>query len=141
MARSVYVRLSALMFLQFFVWGAWFVTLGTYLDGLGFAATDIGTAYLTNNIGAIIAPFFVSMIADRFFASEKVAAALHLFGAGVLYYVAGLTAPGEIILWLLVYNAGYMSTLALHAQRRNAFHFPHPSLPSSHLLHCSGQTS
>ena len=113
MNTLLYTRLSALMFLQFFVWGAWFVTLGTYLNGLGFAATDIGAAYLTNNIGAIVAPFFVGMIADRFFPSEKVAAALHLFGAGVLYYVSTLAGAAEIILWLLVYNAGYMSTLAL----------------------------
>ncbi len=113
MTSSIYTRLSALMFLQFFVWGAWFVTLGTYLNSLGFSATDIGRAYLTNNIGAIIAPFFVGMIADRFFASEKVIAVMHLFGALVLYYVSSLSQANEIILWLLVYNACYMSTLAL----------------------------
>lgn len=113
MAAGLYARLSVLMFLQFFVWGAWFVTLGTYLSGLGFSGTDIGTAYLTNNIGAIIAPFFVGMIADRFFASQKVSAVLHLVGAGILYYVTTLTRSDEIILWLLVYNACYMSSLAL----------------------------
>ncbi len=52
------------MFLQLFAWGAWLVTLGTCLDGLGFTGTEIGTAHLTNNIGAIIAPFFVGMIAE-----------------------------------------------------------------------------
>lgn len=113
MTPLIYGRLSALMFLQFFVWGAWFVTLGTWLNAQGFTGTDIGTAYLTNNIGAIIAPFFVGMIADRFFASERIAGVMHLFGAGVLYYVATLDAPGQIIFWLLVYNAAYMSTLAL----------------------------
>jgi len=113
MTTSIYTRLSVLMFLQFFVWGAWFVTLGTYLNSLGFTATDIGRAYLTNNIGAIIAPFFVGMIADRFFASEKVIAVMHLFGALVLFYVSTLSEANEIILWLLVYNACYMSTLAL----------------------------
>lgn len=113
MTPSIYSRLSLLMFLQFFVWGAWFVTLGTYLNALGFSATEIGTAYLTNNLGAIIAPIFVGMIADRFFASEKVIAVLHLVGAAVLYYVTTLSETTEIILWLLVYNACYMSTLAL----------------------------
>ena len=113
MQASIYSRLSAMMFLQFFVWGAWFVTLGTYLSSLGFSGTDIGSAYLTNNIGAIIAPFFAGMIADRFFASQKVSGLMHLFGAGVLYYVTTLSGPGEIIFWLLVYNAAYMSTLAL----------------------------
>ena len=101
------------MFLQFFVWGGWFVTLGTYLNELGFSGGDIGLAYLTNNLGAIIAPLFVGMVADRFFASEKVTGVMHLFGAGVLYYVTTLNNPGEIILWLLVYNSAYMSTLAL----------------------------
>jgi len=102
-----------MMFLQFFVWGAWFVTLGTYLSNLGFSGTEIGSAYLTNNIGAIIAPFFAGMIADRFFASQKVSGVMHLFGAAVLYYVTTLQSTGDIILWLLVYNAAYMSTLAL----------------------------
>ena len=113
MTASLYSRLSVLMFLQFFVWGAWFVTLGTYLNGLGFSGTDIGTAYLTNNIGAIIAPFFVGMIADRFFASERISGLLHLAGGVILYYVSTLSDAREIIVWLLVYNACYMSSLAL----------------------------
>ncbi len=113
MTPSIYSRLSLLMFLQFFVWGAWFVTLGTYLNALGFSGSDIGTAYLTNNIGAIIAPIFVGMVADRFFDSEKVIGVLHLVGAGVLYHVTTLTQAGDIIIWLLIYNACYMSTLAL----------------------------
>ncbi len=113
MNKGIYSRLSIMMFLQFFVWGAWFVTLGTYLNASGFAGSDIGLAYLTNNIGAIIAPFFVGMIADRFFASEKVAGVMHLTGAVVLYYVSGLTGVWPILLGLLVYNACYMSTLGL----------------------------
>ncbi len=113
MTASIYSRLSTMMFLQFFVWGAWFVTLGTYLNALGFSGTDIASAYLTNNIGAIIAPFFAGLVADRFFASQKVAGVMHLFGAGVLYYATTLSGAGEMIVWLLVYNAAYMSTLAL----------------------------
>ncbi len=113
MPTSLYTRLSAMMFLQFFVWGAWFVTLGTYLSALNFSGTDIGTAYLTNNIGAIIAPFFAGMVADRYFDSEKVVGLMHLFGAGVLYYLTTLQSADQIILWLLVYNSAYMSTLAL----------------------------
>jgi nucleoside transporter len=102
-----------MMFLQFFVWGAWFVTLGTYLNEIGFSGTEIASAYLTNNIGAIIAPFFAGMIADRFFPSQKVAGTMHLFGAGVLYYVTTLQGSGAVVVWLLIYNAAYMSTLAL----------------------------
>jgi nucleoside transporter len=99
--------------LQFFIWGAWFVTLGTYLATFGFSGTDIGTAYLTNNIGAIISPFFIGLIADRFFPSEKVMAALHIAGGIVLYLVSDMTTAGSIILGLLIYNACYMPTLAL----------------------------
>lgn len=113
MTKSVYSRLSVMMFLQFFVWGAWFVTLGTYLNARGFPASDIGLAYLTNNIGAIIAPFFVGMIADRFFASQRVAGVMHLLGAAVLFYVSRLSGVHEVLVWLLVYNACYMSTLGL----------------------------
>ncbi len=113
MSQATYARLSTMMFLQFFVWGAWFVTLGTYLAGLGFSGADIGLAYLTNNIGAILAPLFVGMVADRFFASERITGVMHLFGAGVLYHVTTLDTPGPIITWLLIYNSAYMSTLAL----------------------------
>ncbi len=113
MTKSVYSRLSVMMFLQFFVWGAWFVTLGTYLNARGFPASNIGLAYLTNNIGAIIAPFFVGMIADRFFASQRVAGVMHLLGAAVLFYVSRLSGVHEVLVWLLVYNACYMSTLGL----------------------------
>lgn len=113
MSSTIYVRLSAMMFLQFFVWGAWFVTLGTYLFNLGWDGGDVGFAYLTNNLGAIIAPFFAGMIADRYFSSQKVAAVLHLVGGGVLYYASTLSGVNEILLALLVYNACYMSTLGL----------------------------
>ncbi len=115
------------MFLQFFVWGAWFVTLGTYLNGLGFSGTDIGSAYLTNNIGAIVAPFFVGMIADRFFASERICGVLHLAGGMILYYVSTLERVDEIIVSLLVYNACYMSSLAL----ANSIGFAHLNDPDT----------
>jgi len=127
MNKAIYGRLSVMMFLQFFVWGAWFVTLGTYLNASGFAGSDIGLAYLTNNIGAIVSPFFVGMIADRFFASERVAGVMHLLGAGVLYYVAGLADVNAVLLGLLVYNACYMSTLGLV----NSISFAQMSHPDS----------
>lgn len=108
-----YTLLSIMMFLQFFIWGAWFVTLGTYLSTAGFSGTEIGSAFLMNNIGAIISPFFIGLIADRFFAAEKIMGVLHIAGGLVLYYVSDLTTVGSIIFGLLIYNACYMPTLAL----------------------------
>jgi nucleoside transporter len=113
MDGKTYWRLSVMMFLQFFVWGAWFVTLGTYLGQIGFTGSEIGYAYLMNNIAAIISPFFVGMIADRFFASQKVMGVLHLLGAAILYFATDLTSTGPLIFGLLLYNLTYMPTLAL----------------------------
>lgn len=101
------------MFLEFFVWGAWFVTLGTYLNSLKFSGSMVGYTYLMNNIAAIISPFFVGMIADRYFSSQKVMAVLHLLGGVVLFFVADLTTAGSLILGLLLYNLLYMPTIAL----------------------------
>ena len=113
MNSKIYSQLSVMMFLQIFVWGAWFVTLGNYLANIGFSGTEIGTAYLTNNIGAIISPLFIGLVADRFFAAEKIMAVLHIVGGAVLYYVSDLTTTSAIITGLLIYNACYMPTIAL----------------------------
>ncbi len=113
MDGKTYFRLSLMMFLQFFVWGAWFVTLGTHLGNIGFSGSQIGYTYLMNNIAAIISPFFVGMIADRYFSSQKVMGVLHLVGGVVMYSCAGLSAAGPLILGLLLYNLAYMPTLAL----------------------------
>jgi nucleoside transporter len=113
MDGRIYWRLSLMMFLQFFVWGAWFVTLATHLGQIGFTASQIGDAYLMNNIAAILSPFFVGMIADRFFASQKVMGVLHLVGGVIMYLLADVTAVGLLILGLLLYNMTYMPTLAL----------------------------
>jgi len=113
MKTNLRVQLSTMMFLQFFVWGAWFVTLSNYLSNIGFEGIHIGRAYLMNNIAAIISPFFVGMIADRFFNSEKLMGVLHLLGAVVMYWASGITEVGPLIGALLIYNVCYMPTLAL----------------------------
>jgi nucleoside transporter len=113
MNNKIYAKLSVMMFLEFFVWGAWFVTLGTYLNSLKFSGSMVGYTYLMNNIAAIISPFFVGMIADRFFSSQKVMAVLHLLGGLVLFFVADVTTAGSLILGLLLYNVLYMPTIAL----------------------------
>ncbi|MGA9773910.1 MAG: nucleoside permease [Blastocatellia bacterium] len=113
MDAKTYWRLSIMMFLQFFVWGSWGVTLGTHLNSIGFSGSDIGNAYLMNNIAAIVSPFFIGMIADRFFASQKIMGILHLLGGVILYLTADVTTVGMIILGFLLYNLTYMPTLAL----------------------------
>ena len=122
MNKKVQTQLSVMMFIEFFVWGAWFVTLGTYLgQTLKFDGVNIGGAYSTMPWGAIIAPFFVGMIADRFFSAEKVMGVLHLVGGVVLFYVSQVTSPGAFFTVLLIYALCYNPTLALV----NAISFNH----------------
>jgi len=78
---SLKVKLSIFMFLQYFVWGSWYVSMGTYLANvLRFGGQEIGAAYGAFAIGSMISPFFVGLIADRYFASEKLLAALLALG-------------------------------------------------------------
>lgn len=113
MKRNTYFQLSVMMFLQFFIWGAWFVTLGTYLGSINFSGSQVGYSYLMNNIAAILSPFFIGMIADRYFSSEKVLSILHILGGIVILFVSNLTTVFGLITGLLIYNLCYMPTLAL----------------------------
>jgi len=114
MPAAIRIRLSIMMFLQFFVWGAWAVTMGTYLgQGLNFTGAQIGLAYSTTGWAAIISPFFVGMIADRFFQAQHVMGILHLLGAVLMYFAATITDPFLFFWVLLAYAICYMPTLAL----------------------------
>ncbi len=94
MDLTVRMKLSVMMFLQYFVWGAWFVSMGSYIsNSLGFSDPQKGLIYATSPIGAMVAPFFVGMIADRFFATQRILAVLHLVGAGLL---VGLVADRRL---------------------------------------------
>lgn len=108
------IQLSVMMFLNFFVWGIWFVTMGTYLSK-SLHATDVqnGLAYGTQSLGAIIAPFIIGLIADKFFAAQKILGLLHIAGAGLMYYISTLTDFNAFYPVILVYMIVYMPTLAL----------------------------
>ncbi|MCC6794642.1 MAG: nucleoside permease [Candidatus Hydrogenedentes bacterium] len=113
MNATVRVQLSIMMFIEFFVWGVWFVTMGTYLGTLKFSGTAIGSAYSTTNWGAIVAPFIVGMIADKFFSAERVLGVLHLVGAGIMWYLSTVTDPTQFFFVALAYAMCYMPTISL----------------------------
>jgi nucleoside transporter len=114
MILSVRLKLSALMFLQYFVWGAWSVTLGTWLgQTLGFSGEQIGLVAGTTALAAMISPFFVGMVADRFLATERILALLHVAGGLILLAASTQTRFGPFYAVLLAYALCYMPTLAL----------------------------
>jgi len=113
MATRTRIQLSIMMFLQFFIWGAWYVVMGTYLFKIGFGGLNVGAAFSTVNWGAILSPFIIGVVADRFFPSEKVMAVLHITGGILLWAVSGIIDPTAFFWVLLVYAILYMPTLAL----------------------------
>lgn len=108
-------RLSAMMFLQFFIWGGWFVTLGTYLvqGPLKASASQVATAFLSQSIGAILAPFLVGLIADRYFAAQRILAFLHLAGAALLWFASTAADFSTFAACVMAYMLLFMPTLAL----------------------------
>jgi nucleoside transporter len=103
-----------MMFLNYAIWGAWYVTLSTYLTiNLKFTGTQAGAVFGTTAVACIISPFFVGLIADRFFASERVLAVLHLFGAVLLVLVTKVTSFGAVYALMLAYCLCYFPTIAL----------------------------
>ena len=108
------IQLSLMMFLQFFIWGGWFVTLGTFLgNDLNATGAETGMAFSTQSWGAIIAPFFIGLIADRYFNAEKILGVLHLIGAVIMYYMAQAESFNAFYPLVFAYMVAYMPTLAL----------------------------
>jgi len=114
MNSKVKMQLSTMMFLEFFIWGGWFVTLGTFLgDNLHATGGEIGTAFSTQSWGAIIAPFIIGLIADRYFNAERILAVLHLAGAVLMYQMYSAVDFAGFYPYVLAYMIVYMPTLAL----------------------------
>ncbi len=114
MNLKVKFQLSFMMFLEFFIWGGWFVTLGTFLgNNLKASGAEIGMAFSTQSWGAIIAPFIIGLIADRYFNAERILGVLHLLGAFLMYQMYGANNFSLFYPYVLGYMILYMPTLAL----------------------------
>ena len=114
MNTTIRIKLSVMMFLEFFIWGAWFVTLGTFLgNNLKASGSETAAVFSTQSWGAIIAPFIIGLIADRYFNAEKILGLLHLAGAFLMYQMYQSTDIGFFYIYVLSYMVLYMPTLAL----------------------------
>src|SRR5467141_3970425 len=114
MQTALKTRLACFMFLQYFIWGSWYFSMGTYLANvLKFSGQEIGAAYGAFAIGSMISPFFVGLIADRYFASEKLLAALGILSGAVICLLPRMTEFSSFYPLLILYCALFAPTLAL----------------------------
>ena len=114
MHSNIKLRLSVFMFLQYFTWGCWYASMGAYLaNTLKFEGGEIGLAYGAFAVGAMISPFFVGLIADRYFASEKLLGVLGILGGVLLCLLPQMKDFAPFYVLLIAYCATYVPTLAL----------------------------
>lgn len=146
MSPLLFVRLWVMVFLHYFVWGAWYATMGSYLtQTLGFTGVQNGWAYTSTAIGAMVSPFIAGIVADRYFATQRILGFLHLVGAGLLYWVTTLTEFPPFFAVLVAYTITYMaghgltSSLTLHHSKNPAREFPIVMSGGSVGWICAGQ--
>ena len=113
MKTKTYLSLSFMMFLEFFIWGTWFVPLGNYLTTIGFQGDEVGKAFSTLAWGSIISAFFVSLIADKYFSAQKLTGVLHLACGALMFWASNIVDPTAFFWILLAFNICYMPTVAL----------------------------
>jgi nucleoside transporter len=124
---AIRTRLSVLMFIQYFVYGSWLVTMGTLMtQTLKFSGTQVGWVYAAPAIAAIVSPLFVGMIADRFFATERLLAALSILGAALLWWTSTQTTFSGFLTGMMAYTLCFLPTLAL-ANSLSFNHIPDPA--------------
>jgi len=145
MSPFLFTRLWIMVFLHYFVWGAWYVTMGTYLtQKLHFPGAQVGLAYGSTAIGAMVSPFLAGIVADRFFAAQRMLGFLHLLGAGLLFLLSMLTTFSLFYPALIAYTISYMAghaltnSLTLHHVTNPGREFPLIMLMGSVGWICAG---
>jgi nucleoside transporter len=114
MKPSIFARLALMMLLEYFIWGAWYVTMSTYMsEFLHSSGVQIGAAYSALAIATMISPFFIGMVADRYFAAQRIMGVFHLAGAALLYFSTQISDNTAFYWIILVYSLLYMPTIAL----------------------------
>ena len=114
MNNKIKIQLSFMMFLEFFIWGGWFVTMGTFLSqNFSASGSQLAQAYETQSIGAIVAPFIIGLVADRYFSAQKILGFLHIVGAFLLFQAGIQNDFAAFYPFIFIYMILYMPTLAL----------------------------
>jgi nucleoside transporter len=114
MPSTLKIRLGLMMFFQYIIWGAWYVTISTYLtQTLHFTGTQAGAVFGTVSIASLVSPFFIGLIADRYFATERIMAVLYLMSAGLIFFMTRATTFGEVYPLMLAFCLCYFPTVSL----------------------------